>query len=318
MILSVTLNPAIDHIVFVDGLKPHDTNRVKVMQTDAGGKGINLSRIAVELGAKSLATGFLGGGPGGFVRHVLDREGVPHQFIETAGETRTNMNVESGDGPPTTFNAKGPMIQPEEWLAFLALYADLCVEADWVACGGSLPPGVPTDAFRSLGQIARANQAKFLVDADGEPMVLGMESGPDLIKPNRKEAERLLGHPLDGEDALRKACEELNEKQKGAGSTKPITIISLGKEGAVMFAEGEFSVGSSPVVEAQSTIGSGDSLLGGFLAGLQGGKSYEESLRQGLASGAATAMTDGTHIGQHDMIHKLLAQASVERLGAKG
>ena len=318
MILSVTLNPAVDHIVFVDGLKPHDTNRVKVMQTDAGGKGINLSRIAVELGAKSLATGLLGGGPGAFVRHVLDREDVPHQFIETGGETRTNMNVESGDGPPTTFNAKGPMIQPEEWLAFLALYADLCIGADWVACGGSLPPGVPTDAFRSLGQIARANKAKFLLDADGEPMFLGMESGPDLIKPNRKEAERLLGHPLEGEDALRSACGELNEKQRAAGSPNPITIISLGKEGAVMLAESEFSVGRSPVVEAQSTIGSGDSLLGGFLAGLQAGQSYATSLKQGLASGAATAVTDGTHIGKKEVILKLLGEASVERLGAEG
>ncbi len=318
MILSVTLNPAVDHIVFVDGLRPHDTNRVKVMQTDAGGKGINLSRIAVEMGAKSLATGFLGGGPGAFVRHVLDREEVPHQFIETAGETRTNMNVESGDGPPTTFNAKGPLVQPEEWLAFLALFADLCVNADWVACGGSLPPGVPTDAFRSLGQIARANNAKFLVDADGEPMILGMEAGPELIKPNRKEAERLLDHPLEGEDALRKACEELNAKQRAAGARNPITIISLGKEGAVMLAEGVFYGGKSPVVQAQSTIGSGDSLLGGFLAGLESGQSHAESLQLGLASGAATAVTDGTHIGQKDVILRLLSSASVERLGAEG
>ncbi|MDI9636825.1 PfkB family carbohydrate kinase [Geitlerinema splendidum] len=100
MIVSVTLNAAIDHILVIDGLKPHDTNRVVQMQTDAGGKGINLSRVAVEMGATSVATGFVCGGPGAFIKYILDRDGVKHEFVETQGETRTiSMSRAAMDHP---------------------------------------------------------------------------------------------------------------------------------------------------------------------------------------------------------------------------
>lgn len=157
MILSVTLNPCIDQTFFIDGLKPHDTNRIVRIETDAGGKGVNLARVAVELGGNAIATGFLGGGPGGFVRRVLDLQGVQHDFIETSGVTRTNFSVEDGgEEPPTTFNAKGPSIEESEWEAVVDRVRVLSDSAAWVALGGSLPQGVPVDAYKLI-EIGRAH-----------------------------------------------------------------------------------------------------------------------------------------------------------------
>ena len=315
MILSITLNAAVDHILFVNGLIPHDTNRVQTMQTDAGGKGINLSRIAVELGSKSLATGFLGGGPGAFIKHILDCQGVEHDFVETAEETRTNLNIESGDGPPTTFNAKGHNVTESEWNELLDKIQPMLQKADWVAMGGSLPPGVPTDAFRTLGNLAKSHQCKVMLDADGEPMKLGLECAPDLIKPNVREAERLLNKDLyENEPAICDAARTLRIQLSDMGCPDPVVIISRGKRGAILADELGIIIGEGIEIQPVSTIGSGDSMLGGYLCALESHMSREDSLRYGLAAGAATAVTDGTEIGRKSVILELLPQASVRRI----
>lgn len=312
MILSVTLNAAVDHLLIINGLKVHDTNRIKDIQTDAGGKGINLSRVCVDLGTPSIATGFLGGTTGMFIRQVLVSQGVQDEFIEITNETRTNFNVESGDGPPTTFNSKGKEVSSEEWDQLVKKFTNLCKQAQWVAFGGSLPTGIPTDAFRTLGKIAKDQGCKVALDADGESMKLGLEIGPDLIKPNVREAERLLGLELvDKEDSLISAVEQLANKLISLGTSSPLVIISRGKKGAIFWAEKHTYRGESPLVESVSTIGSGDSMIAGILYALHEQKPIEECLKYGLAAGAATATTDGTEIGRAQVVHKLLPQAKV-------
>ncbi|RYG85468.1 1-phosphofructokinase, partial [bacterium] len=115
MLLSVTLNPSVDHALFLTELKVGDTNRVTRTERDAGGKGINLSRVYAEMGGETIASGFLGGGTGAYVRGVLEAQGVRHDFVTTSGETRLNFSVEDeSHGKPTTFNERGPEISPEE------------------------------------------------------------------------------------------------------------------------------------------------------------------------------------------------------------
>lgn len=316
MILSVTLNAAVDQIFFIDGLQAHDTNRVREVQTDAGGKGINLSRIVGELGGSSVATGFLAGSTGAYIRSVLDQKGIPHDFVIVPGETRINLSVESGDGPPTTFNQRGPEIVREAWAELCGKLATRAREAEWVAFGGSLPPGVTAEAFVELGQIARDAGAKVLIDADGEPMRQAMAWGPDLIKPNRAEAERLLGHDLPDRGAEERALAELLDQLRTAGSADPAVILSLGGDGALLGRpEGAWFAPAVPI-KVRSTIGSGDSLLGGLLAARQRGDDWPTALSWGAAAGAATATTDGTHIGQHADIWALQPQVHVQALGA--
>ena len=308
MILTITLNPSVDRAIYLEKLLLHDTNRVLRTATDAGGKGINLSRVADELGARTLATGFLGGGPGAYVRSVLDRERVRHDFIDIEGDTRINFSVEDESSePPTTFNERGPVILASEWEKLVEKCRGLAQPNDWACLGGSIPPGLGKDAHRTLGAMMKELGCRLLLDADGEALRLGLEAKPDLIKPNSKEAERLLGVEVRTPEQALRAAQQLRE-QTGAE-----VLLSQGADGAVLVcAEGLF-VGRTPTVEAKSTIGSGDSMLGGYLWALESGLSRAEALSWGLAAGAATATTDGSEIARQPVIDRLLPRAKVER-----
>jgi 1-phosphofructokinase len=313
MVLSVTVNPTVDHTLFVNGLKVGDTNRVQRTERDAGGKGINVSRVYAELGGKAKATGFLGGGPGAYVRNVLDRQGVIHDFVEVDGETRVNFNVESGDGPPTTFNERGPEVGLAKFKELIEKCQELSRGAAWVVIGGSLPPGLPHDAYKILIEAVQCEDCGVVLDADGEPMKLGLEARPSFIKPNLKEASRLLGRDLTVEEAP-KAAQELFQKLRDTKGIPPFVVLSMGKHGAVLACGDGVFMGHSPKVEAKSTIGSGDSLIGGVLWGLHENMPLPEAFRWGLAAGAATAMTDGTEIARRRIVLELLEKARVEQI----
>jgi 1-phosphofructokinase family hexose kinase len=315
MICTVTLNPCIDLLLFLQGMKIHDTNRVQRMEKDAGGKGVNVSRVAAELGTASTATGFLGGGAGAYVEKTLEDQGVVCRFVWIDEETRINVSVEDGTGePPTTFNAQGPRHTGEHWEELLSITRATAKRANWLCLGGSLPPSTPREAWRTLCQIGREEGAKVALDADGEVMKLGMEAGPDLIKPNLKEAERLLGRALAGTAEAVPASHELRQRLVDAGSSDPIVILSMGAQGAILCSsQGTWMAHPAPV-EVKSTIGSGDSLIGGFLSGLERGWTLAEAIALGSASGAATAATDGTEIGRKSVIESLLPLAKVEPL----
>jgi 1-phosphofructokinase family hexose kinase len=313
MIFSVTLNPCIDVSLFVDGLKPHDTNRIQRQEIDAGGKGLNLSRVAAELGAQTTASGFLGGSPGAQVRTVLEAQGVGMDFVSCAAETRMNFSVEGGKGkPPTTFNARGGPITQSEWEQMLSVMERQAAGSEWVALGGSIPLGLPRDAYLTLGQIAKSAGCKLLLDADRDAIQHGLGAAPDLIKPNLHEAERLLDRRIDGFDEALRSCRGLFELLLSKGSENPTAILSLGADGAILCSGSETLFAKPIKLKPVSTIGSGDSLLGGYLAGLQQGMLVSEAFRLGSAAGAATALTDGAEIARKPVVLRLLEQAEVE------
>ena len=308
MILTVTLNPSVDRAIYVKECKLGDTNRVERTETDAGGKGINLSRVADELGAQTLATGFLGGGPGAFVTSVLKRQGVPCDFVPIEGDTRINFSVEDeARNPPTTFNESGPKIHAREWESLIDKCRHYAPQTRWACVGGSVPPGLSPDVYKTLLLLFKEGGCRTLLDADGEPLKSGLEAKPDLVKPNAKEAERLLGRPIKtDEDAVRAAREIL---ELGVGAV----ILSRGEEGAVFVSKEGTWIGKSPKVDANSTIGSGDSMLGAHLWALEEGKGLEEAFQWGLAAGAATATTSGSEIARRGVIEKLFPSCVVER-----
>lgn len=303
MILTVTLNPSVDRAIFVQELKVGDTNRVVRSETDAGGKGVNLSRVLCELGGQTTATGFLGGGPGANIRKVLDIQGVSHCFVEVEGDTRTNISVEDErHGVPTTFNEPGPNVGAQDMARLFERVKEYLNRIEWLCMGGSLPPGAPVETFRELVEIAHGAGVKTLVDADGDAMKLAMQAKPDFIKPNDREAARLLGRDLHGRNEALAAAIELHHMLGGGDK---IAVISRGAGGAVLACgEGEFD-GITPSVEMKSTIGCGDSMLGGMLWAMGTGKPLDEAFRWGLASGAATACTDGTEIARRVVVERL-------------
>lgn len=312
MILSVTLNPSVDHALFLEQLKIGDTNRVQRTERDAGGKGVNLSRVVAELGSHTLATGFLGGGPGDYIRGVLDRQGVSHCFVQVAEDTRINFSVEDrSENPPTTFNERGPTVHAEELEALVRKIEELLPDVRWMCVGGSLPPGVPADIYAKLIRLAHAKGVRVALDADGEPMKLGLDAGPDFVKPNAREASRLLGRPIENYEEAVLGAVEIRQRLMDAGAKDPLVVISMGEDGAVLAAATGCLRGVSPEIEARSTIGSGDSLIAGFLWALEDGKPLDEAFRWGLACGAATALTNGSEIARKPVIDELLPMAKV-------
>ncbi len=315
MILTVTLNPCVDLLLGTQGLHLHDTNRVVTREEDAGGKGTNLSRVAAELGSKTTACVFLGGGTGAHVQRILEEQGVIPAIISTEAQTRVNVSVQDGtDQPPTTFNMKGGPILDDEWRQMILTVADLAEGAEWVCMGGSLPSGIPDDAWRTLIRTVKSRPVKVLLDADNEPMKLAMEAGPHLIKPNIKEASRLLGREIHGIDQAVEAAEELRARLEGTGAKDAAVLLSMGADGAVAATPaGKFYASPVPITP-KSTIGSGDSMLGGLLAAFERGMQWQEALLWASAAGAATATTDGTEIARRSVVERLVAQAKVTQL----
>ncbi len=309
MILSVTLNPCVDYAAFCNGIVLGDVNRVVRTETDAGGKGVNLSRVVRELDVPTVATGWLGGEAGEFVANVLAHQGVTADFVPIAGETRVNFSVEDGTGrPPTQFNAPGPEVGTEDLARLEAKLECVAPNHRYAAIGGSAPPGVPNDVFATLVALLKRCGCIVALDADGIRMSLGLSARPHLIKPNTVEAEGLLGRKIAGLEDHCRAAGEL--AAMGAESV----LLSMGKDGAVLCRPHGMWHATPPKVEVRSTIGSGDSLLGGYLAGLAQGMDDGEALRLGTACGAATATTDGSQIARREVIEGLLGQVIVRPL----
>ena len=217
MILTVTMNPSIDTRYQLDKLIIDDVNRVTPEKT-AGGKGLNVSRVLLQLGDDVLATGLLGGHMGAYMAELMDADGVKNEFVPIAGETRICLNI-LHEGNQTELLESGPQITPAELEAFTAKFAELAAKADVVTLSGSLPRGVDAGYYAELVKIAEKAGAKVLLDTSGASLEAALESDakPELVKPNLTEINGLLGTSFttDDVDALREAIAAVNATGSG-------------------------------------------------------------------------------------------------------
>jgi 1-phosphofructokinase len=310
MIATITLNPALDRSIYVDKLLPNDTNRILKVETDIGGKGINASRVLREIGSETMCLGFIGGKTGRFIEHELRQDGIGTDFVRVTTETRTNIGIQESSGaPPTTLNEPGPTITDADLSELYGKVRVAASKSSMVVLGGSLPPGAPADIYHTLVGLVQAEGAQAILDADGEPMRLGMEAAPFMIKPNRAEVERLIGVEIKSLDDAVRAVNILKE------SGVKLVVISMGADGAVAGSDEGIWHAVPPKVEVVSTIGSGDSMVAGIAHIISGGGSLAEALQWGSAAGAATAMTDGTEICRIAGIDPLLNQVQIKKIG---
>jgi 1-phosphofructokinase family hexose kinase len=306
MILSVTVNPSVDRTLFVDSLKPNDANRVTRAEMDAGGKGINAARIVAELGEQVVATGFLGGRTGKFVLHVLNEESVESDFVRVDAETRLNISIEDGsERPPTTFNEAGGAINDSQIKALIAKLDTYLARTAFVTAGGSVQPGIPPNFYARL--IRATGGVKTVIDADGELLKSAIEARPFLVKPNADEASRLLSKDVNTLESGLAAAREI--RKMGA----EIAIVSMGGKGAALASQDGDLIAKPPEIDTNSTIGAGDSMIGGFLVGLRRSEGIEAAFRLGTAAGAATAVTSGSEIGRKHVIESLLPKVIIHR-----
>jgi 1-phosphofructokinase len=287
MIVTVTPNPAVDRVLVVPGFKTGSTNRAVVGRMDIGGKGINVARHLAQLGCGVIATGFLGAEDLPGIVDTLRSQGVQCEFVRVAGETRVNLKIlDPVSGQDTEINEPGPLLAPDDIDALLERVRSLAPRCAVMVFSGSLTPGMPDDFYaRAIGLAAGAG-ARTILDATGAALREGIAAKPDLVKPNRAEAEELLGVSLHDEDQMIAAAKRLVER--GARTA----VISLGPAGAICASAGGTWRARAPQITARNTVGSGDAMVAALAWALMRSLPAPDSLRLATALGSATAASD--------------------------
>lgn len=277
MILTVTLNLALDVTYQVPGVDWDGVNRVGAVHRRAGGKGVNVARVLATLGRDVLVTGLAGGPTGQAIASDLEAAGLPSALHGIAADSRTTLAVCDDPADRTAlFNEPGPEVTPAELAAFLRHYESLVGDADAVVISGSLPRGVPADTYATLAAIAADRSVPAIVDADGDPLRHAPKGRPSIVKPNAEELARAVpgGTPAEGAQALR---------GQGAGAV----VVSMGADGLLaVTGEGMFRARMPYTVRGNPT-GAGDSLVAGLALGLVEPEPWPERLRRAAALGAA-------------------------------
>lgn len=285
MIYTVTFNPALDYVVRMDELALGQVNRTVSEDVQLGGKGINVSWVLREMGHENVALGFVAGFTGKAIEDGLAAKGVATDFIHLpAGLTRINVKLKAGE--ETEINGKGPDISAE---ALEELYhkLDALSEGDVLVLAGSIPASMPSDVYESI--LARLEGKKVLcaVDATRDLLVNVLKYRPFVIKPNNHELGEIFGRTLTTDEEIRECAAKLQEQ--GARNV----LVSMAGDGAMLLDEnGVCHRLAAHKGKVKNSVGAGDSMVAGFLAGYLDSGDYEQALRVGSAAGSATAFSD--------------------------
>jgi 1-phosphofructokinase family hexose kinase len=312
MILTVTLNAAIDRTVAVPNFHLGHRHRAVESRTLAGGKGINVARALRLLGRPVLATGFAGGPTGNRVLEELRDESIAKDLTWIAGETRINLAVvDPTSGEQTEINERGPAVSPEEVerfverLRYLAGGATICVLA------GTLPPGAGDDLYARLVEELRERGVVSVLDSEGEPMRAGLRAGVSVVTPNEREAEELVGQEFADGDDLAHGLSELT--RLGAGEaiiTRPDGCVAAVGEGS----ERRLLEARIRALDPVSTVGSGDAFLAGYVAARYDGRPPEQCLAYGVACGAESTQHFGAGTVDRNQVERLLDEVELRDL----
>ena len=293
MIYTLTLNPAVDYYITVDGFKSGVVNRTKGERIAFGGKGINVSLMLKELGLKSTCMGFVGGFTGDALEKHLNSHGIECDFVKVQGNTRINVKLNDTD-----INAAGPDISDNE-LQQLHKEFDNLKSGDFLVLSGSVPKALPQNIYETILERLKDKGIEFVIDAEKDLLVKTLKYNPFLIKPNHHELSDIFGIDINDFDDAIYYAKKLQEK--GAQNV----MVSVGDKGAVLVdAQGHMHIQSAPKGKVISTVGAGDSTVAAFLAEYLNGNNYKNCLKNAVAAGSATAFSNG--IANKDKIMKVL------------
>jgi 1-phosphofructokinase family hexose kinase len=312
VILTVTLNAAVDRTVAVPNFRLARRHRAVESRTVAGGKGINVARALSLLGRPVIAAGFVGGPTGTRVLEQLREESVLTDFTRIAAETRINLAViDPTSGDQTEINERGPAVSPEEVrglferIGYLASGAKICVLA------GSLPPGAGDDFYARLIADLGRRGVPVVLDAEGEAMLAGVRAGASMVTPNEREAEELVGQEFaDSGDLAQGLAELVRLGATEAAITRPEGCVATVGEGA----ERRLLEIHTEPLEPVSTVGSGDAFLAGYVAARYEGRSAEECLAYGVACGAESTQHFAAGTVDRNQVERLLGEVAVHDL----
>lgn len=290
-IITITLNPCIDRSATVPVMIPEKKLYCSATKLQPGGGGINVARAITKLGGKATAIYPAGGYTGEYLKHLLAQEEIPGIPVRISQETRENFIVlEESTNRQYRLGMPGPTLVEEEWQEILS-HLGAIEDPAYVVASGSICPGMPADIFARIGKIAKAKNAKFIVDTSGEPLRLAVKEGVYLIKPNLAELGKIAGkEDLTGDEAVEVARSLVNKKQV------EIVVVSMGAKGAMLVTTDQVQWFKPPPTIIKSTVGAGDSMVGGIVLSLARGKDIRQSTSFGVACGTAATMNPGTDL----------------------
>lgn len=309
MIVTVTLNPALDKTVTLPGFAVNTVNRVQSVRLDPGGKGINVSKAVLALGGKTLAISVLGGANGGFIKSAMDALGLPNRMILTEGPTRTNLKiVDPVLGTNTDINEPGSPLSKEVLDKVWQTINESVQPDDTVVFAGKNPPGMADELLALWIRKLKSMDVRVCVDTVGEPMILALAEGPDIIKPNKDELSELIGRELHTDDEIVAAARELIADGVG------LAAVSMGSSGAIFVTKDQCIRGYSPKVSVGSTVGAGDSMMAALAHYTDAGCSLEETARRAIATASAKVMCSGSEAPDLSAILPLIDQVGIEHI----
>jgi len=309
MILTVTLNASIDKRYVVDDFRPGTVCRVKECTYSAGGKGLNVSRVATIAGEEVVATGFVGGHAGNYIVEELKKQNIRSDFVYVNGESRSCINIyDRTSHTQTEFLEPGVCVTEADIKAMLLKYMDLIRKCSLVVISGSVPIGVGSSLYKDMIRIAREHDKRIILDTSGPLLKECLQAGPTMIKPNMDEVKVLTDKEVNNQNDLIEVAVNLYK------SGIEIVVISCGGQGSIIACKDGVYRAIVPRIDAVNTVGCGDSMVAGFAVGLSRKMAMEDTIKLASAISAANAMRVETGFFIHSDMKKILPQVKVERL----
>ncbi len=298
-IITLTINPSLDKSTHFNSLIAEQKIRCEKPRYDAGGGGINVSKAIAKLGGSSTCVFTSGGSSGEMLEELIIKEGLESTVIKTKNWTRENfIAFENATKSQYRFGFPGNEISDDEKDKIIEVVSK--VKADYLVISGSLNEGLPTDFYQKIAETAKASGIKVVVDTSGESLRKVLETGVYLIKPNIGELAKLIGV-----DHLELPEVEKAAKQLISSKSAEIVVVSLGPEGAILVTKDETHLVKAPKVEKKSTVGAGDSMVGGMVWALSQNKSLKEVIQMGVCCGTAATMNEGTQLFKMEDVKRL-------------
>ena len=291
MIVTLTLNPSLDRTFVIEHLARGELNRATHVWTDPAGKGVNVARALQANGVETSAVLPIGGASGSELLRLLETVGIPCQSIPIGDAVRANVTVMEADGTITKLNEPGPTLTEAEIEGLVSAALELTRPGGWLVASGSLPVGAPADTYASIAKRASALGVRFAVDSSGAALSTAVAARPTLIKPNLEELRELTAEELETLGDVTRAMKRLI-----ANGIEQV-LVSLGPHGAVLSVGSNVLHGMAAVDEVRNTVGAGDALLAGYLAG---GDDAAQALATGLAWARSAIRNPGTSASASD------------------
>jgi len=309
-ILTFTANPAVDVFTEVDHVLPGHKLRCAEERRDAGGGGINVARVLKRFGESCVAV-FPAGGPiGALLQSLVSAEGVPHEIVPIAGNTREDVTVvERASGNEYRFVMPGPVLSPGDAELCVATLEARVAGGDIVVASGSLPPGLPADFYATLARRVAGRRGQFVLDTSGAALAAALGSGIHLLKPSRRELCDLSGVDLPDVPSCLAQCRQL--VARGAAE---LIALTLGEDGALLVSRDFAFAARAPKVLPVSSVGAGDSFLAVLVLSLAQGKNHRDALAAAVAAGSAALLSVGTGLCQVADVARFTPQVEVTSL----